>query len=266
MMVNFEGGEDTDLVRGERRASAGRDEGHADALAELVAAHGRESEVEEDTGEHAHGDRPRMSLRKMMEAPMRRLRTGSPAVSVTPVTSSRPVVGSCFTSVRDLTWVRRHGGRTDSGETADGGDRGDEGEPEHVEVVSAGLLETLGGVHETGGDVLSMYRRIAHAGQQRAASFTQVGTAMMSVSRARDGGREGGGEGQGVEGEAEAAREPRAEEAADGDGEGGREVTDGADALGAVGERLKLEMAMAEPQVTSAVSAEPMARWRRWRG
>ena len=136
-----------------------------------------------------------------------------------------------------------HGGRADPGETADGRDRGDEGEPEHVEVVSAGLLETLGGVHETGGDVLvHVQEDRARGGGRESRELHPAGDSHdVGHPGARDGGREGGGEGQGLEGEAVVARDPRGEDAADADGEGGREVTDEvADALGAVGGALEV--------------------------
>ena len=96
MMVNFlRVGRDTDLVRGGGGHLGGvGDEGHADALKELVAAHGRESEVEEDTGEHAHGDLAEDVLEEDDGGADEEVEDeGVQRVSVTPVTSSRPVAG-----------------------------------------------------------------------------------------------------------------------------------------------------------------------------
>ena len=203
-----------------------------------------------------------------MERPMRRLRTrGSPAglghVGDLLNTGSG-VLGGVGEGLDVGDGV--HGGGADPGEAAHGGDGGDDGEPEHVKVVGSGLLETRGVVHKAGGDVLVHVEEDgARGGGKGRHQLDVVGHGgKVGDPGAVRGGRERVGERQRLEGEAVVAREPLREDDTNADRDGGREVTDDvADALGAVGGRLKLEMATPSRGSRARPWRSPWRAWRR---
>ena len=68
-------------------------------------AHGGETEIEEEAGEHAHGDLREHGLEAHDGETDGDVEEEASSGSVTPVTTSRPVVSSFLVSVRDLTCV-----------------------------------------------------------------------------------------------------------------------------------------------------------------
>mmetsp|Transcript_24256 Transcript_24256/g.60237 ORF Transcript_24256/g.60237 Transcript_24256/m.60237 type:complete len:421 (-) Transcript_24256:727-1989(-) len=220
------------------------DHHHGDALDELVAAHGGESEIKEQAVEDAHGNLREHGLQgDDGETDESVENQGGPA--------RLGDVGDDLAAVGVLGGVRQgldvgqgvHGGGADPGAAAHRGGSGDEGQPEHVDVVRGGLLQAGGVVDETGGDVLVHVQEDgARGGGGQRRQLDPVGHGPdVDQPRARRGGAQGGGQGEGVEGDAVVARQPGGEDAADSDGDGGREVTDDvADGRGAIGGALQV--------------------------